>query len=153
MSLQKVVSLGGRTSETIRSRKVRETQLNFSVACRAIKKYGRTCSASLRFTLQVLGLSNIETWRNTLGKHQSIIARGMIDRFPGRPFEVYIDSLSASPILFTKNMGMMYASKAPDYIGHPRRRKTNFGQPKKFWQKWSETYDKTRSPKCVRNGR
>lgn len=41
-----------------------------------------------------------------------MIARGTLDIFPRRAFDVYKAALSGSPILFTKNMVIAYSSKA-----------------------------------------
>lgn len=87
------------------------------------------CSNMVTFLAS--GSSLIKSRRDMVEKHQSTIAQGTMDIFPGPRFEVYIANLSLSPILFTKNMVVLYASKAPEYILCTSRKKPDFGHPKK----------------------
>lgn len=47
-----------------------------------------------------------------------MITQKMINISPGRPSKVYVANLSVSPILFNKNMVVLYVAKAPDYTVH-----------------------------------
>lgn len=89
--------------------------------------------ASMLVATPAAKLRLIESCRLVVEKHQSIIDRGTMDIFSGRPIQVYVASLSAKPILFTKDMVVKYASIALDYIVPPRAEKSNLKRKKKVF--------------------
>lgn len=86
---------------------------------------------SFMVTSPTARLSMNDCRRHVTQKRQSKISWRAINFFLEWLFEVYLESLLASPILFTKNMVVAYACRARNYIVHPCREVQNSGQRKK----------------------
>lgn len=72
----------------------------------------------------------IESHRDLMEKHQSMIAFGQTGIFLGRPFEAYVANISVKLILYTKIMVIEYGFIALDYITHLQREEQNADRQK-----------------------
>lgn len=75
---------------------------------------------TLSAKLNAAGLLKIEPCDDVVERHQTMVARGTMVFMPGRPFNIFVVSLSGNPVHIPKRMAVAYTAALPEFIVHPR---------------------------------